>query len=36
MKREDVIYFGAGPAGLPTDVLETAAGALLNYQDTGL
>ncbi|EED18800.1 phosphoserine aminotransferase [Talaromyces stipitatus ATCC 10500] len=36
MKREDVVYFGAGPAGLPTDVLTTAASALLNYQETGL
>ncbi|EEA24973.1 Phosphoserine transaminase [Talaromyces marneffei ATCC 18224] len=36
MQREDVIYFGAGPAGLPTDVLTTAAAALLNYQQTGL
>lgn len=34
--REDVIYFGAGPAGLPTTVLETAAKALVNYDNTGL
>ncbi|RFU34034.1 hypothetical protein B7463_g2287, partial [Scytalidium lignicola] len=34
--REEVTYFGAGPALLPTDVLQTAAGALLNYQNTGL
>lgn len=34
--REDITYFGAGPAGLPTDVLEKAAQALLNFQDTGL
>ncbi|KAF4973807.1 hypothetical protein F66182_17700, partial [Fusarium sp. NRRL 66182] len=36
MQRSDVVYFGAGPAGLPTDVLTTAAAALLNYQETGL
>lgn len=36
MKREDVVYFGAGPAALPTDVLATAADALQNYQNTGL
>ncbi|RAO68185.1 uncharacterized protein BHQ10_004197 [Talaromyces amestolkiae] len=36
MQRSDVVYFGAGPAGLPTDVLATAAAALLNYQETGL
>ncbi|RAL13883.1 O-phospho-L-serine:2-oxoglutarate transaminase [Aspergillus homomorphus CBS 101889] len=36
MRREDVTYMGAGPAALPTDVLTTAAEALLNYQDTGL
>ncbi|KAI6785059.1 Phosphoserine aminotransferase-like protein [Emericellopsis cladophorae] len=34
--REDITYFGAGPALLPTDVLETAAASLLNYKDTGL
>ncbi|KAI1820600.1 phosphoserine aminotransferase [Xylaria intraflava] len=34
--RTDVTYFGAGPALLPTDVLETASQALLNYQNTGL
>ena len=27
--------FGAGPAGLPTLVLMTAAKALVNYDDTG-
>lgn len=36
MKREDNIYFGAGPAALPTDVLATAAQALQNYDNTGL
>lgn len=34
--REETFYYGAGPALLPTDVLETAAQALLNYKDTGL
>lgn len=34
--RSDVYYFGAGPAPLPTAVLEKAAGALLNYQDKGI
>ena len=36
MKREDIVYFGAGPAALPTSVLETAAEALQNYDNTGL
>jgi phosphoserine aminotransferase len=34
--REDITYFGAGPALLPTDVLKGAAEALLNFNDTGL
>lgn len=34
--RADITYFGAGPAALPTDVLETAAQALLDYEGTGL
>ncbi|CAJ2508207.1 Uu.00g093930.m01.CDS01 [Anthostomella pinea] len=34
--REEVTYFGAGPALLPTDVLENAAKALLDYDHTGL
>ncbi len=34
--REDITYFGAGPALLPTTVLEKAAEALVNYNDTGL
>ena len=33
--REDVYYFGAGPAPLPTAVLEDASKALLNYNDLG-
>lgn len=34
--REDITYFAAGPAWLPTDVLENASQALLNYNQTGL
>ncbi|MCJ1368492.1 Phosphoserine transaminase [Acarospora aff. strigata] len=34
--REEVAYFGAGPAPLPTPVLEAGAKAFLNYEDTGL
>ncbi|KAM0235950.1 hypothetical protein ACHAP5_009503 [Fusarium lateritium] len=34
--RSDITYFGAGPALLPTAVLEDAAKALVNYNDTGL
>ena len=34
--RSDITYFGAGPALLPTDILEEAAKALLNFHDTGL
>ncbi|OTB18949.1 hypothetical protein K445DRAFT_314804 [Daldinia sp. EC12] len=34
--RADITYFGAGPALLPTSVLEEASQALLNYKDTGL
>ncbi|KAL2263030.1 hypothetical protein VTK26DRAFT_8555 [Humicola hyalothermophila] len=34
--RADITYFGAGPAALPTDVLESAAQALLDYNGTGL
>lgn len=34
--RSDVYYFGAGPAPLPTAVLERAASALLNYKDKGI
>jgi len=35
-ERADITYFGAGPALLPTTVLETASKNLLNFQDTGL
>lgn len=34
--RDQVSYFGAGPARLPTSVLENASAALLNYNGTGL
>lgn len=34
--RSDITYFGAGPALLPSEVLEKASQALLNYSDTGL
>lgn len=34
--REEITYFGAGPALLPTDVLQQASQALLDYVGTGL
>lgn len=34
--RSEITYFGAGPALLPTDVLEKAAQALVDYEGTGL
>ncbi|KAJ9208470.1 hypothetical protein DTO166G4_5408 [Paecilomyces variotii] len=34
--REEVAYFGAGPAPLPTSVVEAGAKAFVNYNDTGL
>ncbi|KAJ4425198.1 Phosphoserine transaminase [Gnomoniopsis sp. IMI 355080] len=34
--RDDITYFGAGPALLPTDVLQKASQALLDYNGTGL
>ncbi|KAL3427001.1 phosphoserine aminotransferase [Phlyctema vagabunda] len=36
VQREDVTYFGAGPALLPTPVLQNAAEALVNFEGTGL
>jgi phosphoserine aminotransferase len=36
VNRSDIHYFGAGPAPLPTKVLENAAQVLLNYKDKGL
>lgn len=35
-RREDITYFGPGPAALPTPVLESASQALLNYNSTGI
>ncbi|RMZ78458.1 hypothetical protein DV737_g3905, partial [Chaetothyriales sp. CBS 132003] len=34
--REEVTYFGAGPAPLPTAVLQECSSALLNFNNTGL
>lgn len=34
--REEVAYFGAGPAPLPTAVLERGSRAFLNFEETGL
>lgn len=34
--RADITHFGAGPAPMFTDVLEEAAKALLNYNETGI
>ncbi|KAH7412533.1 pyridoxal phosphate-dependent transferase [Cadophora sp. MPI-SDFR-AT-0126] len=34
--RAEITYFGAGPAFLPTNVLEKAAESLVNYNGTGL
>lgn len=34
--RTDVAYFGAGPAPLPTSVLEKGAAAFVNYENSGL
>ncbi|KAL9131912.1 MAG: hypothetical protein Q9217_000272 [Psora testacea] len=34
--RDEISYFGAGPAPLPTPVLERGARAFVNYEDTGL
>ncbi|KAL9026827.1 MAG: hypothetical protein Q9196_004567 [Gyalolechia fulgens] len=34
--REEVAYFGAGPAPLPTPVIEKGAAAFVNFEDTGL
>lgn len=36
VNRSEVAYFGAGPAPLPTAVLETGATSFLNYENTGL
>lgn len=34
--REDILYFGAGPARLPTSVLTAASTSILNHNSTGL
>ncbi|WEW61904.1 Phosphoserine transaminase [Emydomyces testavorans] len=34
--RSEVAYFGAGPAPLPTSVVEAAAKAFVNFNDSGL
>jgi phosphoserine aminotransferase len=34
--REQIHYFGAGPAPLPTSVLQSASKNLLNYKDHGI
>ncbi len=34
--REEIAYFGAGPAPLPTSVIEAGGKAFVNYDDTGL
>ena len=34
--RTEISYFGAGPAPLPTPVLEAGARAFVNYEDSGL
>ena len=35
-ERAETNYFGAGPAGIPTAVLEEAAKILLNYNNNGI
>ena len=34
--RSDITYFGAGPAGLSTEILEDGARVLVYYQNTDL
>ena len=34
--REEVAYFGAGPAPMPTSVLKAGAEAVVNYKNSGL
>ena len=34
--REEIAYFGAGPAPLPTPVIEAGGKAFVNFNDTGL
>lgn len=35
-QRSEVAYFGAGPAPLPTPVIEKSAEAFVNFENTGL
>lgn len=34
--RSEVVYFGAGPAPIPTPVVEAGARAFVNFEDSGL
>ena len=34
--RSEIAYFGAGPAPLPTPVIEASASAFINFENTGL
>ena len=34
--RDEIAYFGAGPAPLPTSVIEAGGKSFVNYNDTGL
>lgn len=34
--REDIINFGAGPAAMPTEVMQQAAKDLVNYENCGM
>lgn len=34
--REETSYFGAGPAPLPTPIIESSAKALVNFENTGI
>ena len=34
--RQQISYFGAGPAPLPNDIIEEGAKAFVNYNDTGI
>ena len=36
MSPQETFYFGAGPATLPREVLETIGRELLDYESTGL
>ena len=34
--REEIAYFGAGPAPLPTSVMQAGGKAFVNFSNTGL